>query len=355
MLDYGLPREEFEKYIFTTPGMFLSRHEKDKSLTCDKSLFLIIDEAHNFRNKDTKKSKAIVECAQKAGKVLLLTATPIYNQPTDIMNLMSMIKGEKKIKDIDDFNNYFSGAISFYSPSLSKDYPSFNEYYVKIPMTPEYYEKYHNIENELTSLSEDRLTNPWIFYTGLRQATIGLDPCDKCGWVLSEVLKHPTYKTIIFSTWKKHGVRKMENLFNRYGITWAEITGEMTKYQRNDVIKLFNSTLPGSPQVLFLTTAGGEGIDLKGVRTVILMDSVWTRSQEKQIIGRAIRFKSHAHLPPEERNVTVYYLILTKPPRYMLDKDDKTPKSSDEILFDIAKKKDELNKKVIRKLKELSI
>lgn len=355
MLAYGLTKREFDKYTFTTPGVFLSRHGKDPTLSCGKDLFLIIDEAHNYRNKESKKSKAITQCAQQAGKVLLLTATPIYNQPTDIMNLMTMIKGERKIKTIDDFNDYFKNAISFYSPQYSKDYPSFNEYYVKIPMTEEYYEKYHRIEKELLSLGGIP-SDPWIFYTGLRQATLGLDPCQKCDWVLKQVLSHPkSYKIVIFSTWKRYGVKKMENLFAKHNISWVEITGEMTKYQRNDMVKIFNSTVPGSPQVLFITTAGGEGLDLKGVRMVIIMDSVWTRSQEKQIIGRAIRFKSHAHLPLYQRNVTVYYLLLTKPPMYMLDRDDKVFKSSDEILFDIAKKKDEINKKVIRKLKELSI
>jgi hypothetical protein len=53
------------------------------------------------------------------------------------------------------------------------------------------------------------------------------------------------------------------------------------------------------------------------------------------VIGRAARFKSHANLPPQEQNVTVYWLILTKP------KDrwrDRLP-SADEMLVKMSDEK----------------
>ena len=71
-----------------------------------------------------------------------------------------------------------------------------------------------------------------------------------------------------------------------------------------------------------LHKAGGEGLDLKGTRYVILLEKSWNRPNEEQIIGRAVRYKSHTHLPKEEQKVDVYHLIITKPPASARDKTD---------------------------------
>ena len=40
------------------------------------------------------------------------------------------------------------------------------------------------------------------------------------------------------------------------------------------------------------------------------MDPVWNYAGIQQIIGRGVRCSSHAHLPPEERFVNVYKMVL---------------------------------------------
>lgn len=61
---------------------------------------------------------------------------------------------------------------------------------------------------------------------------------------------------------------------------------------------------------LVITDAGAESLDLKGVRHVVLMDSVWNKAAEEQIIGRGQRFRSHAHLPPNKQTIASWKLIL---------------------------------------------
>src|SRR3989304_9029210 len=71
-----------------------------------KNAFLIIDEAHNLRT-DIKAAKSdiitasqvAVECAKEAEKVLLMTATPLYNNPKDLLNLVAMVKGENVLSN----------------------------------------------------------------------------------------------------------------------------------------------------------------------------------------------------------------------------------------------------------------
>ena len=60
----------------------------------------------------------------------------------------------------------------------------------------------------------------------------------------------------------------------------------------------------------FLEIGCGEGIDLKGVSNIFILDPVWNYSKLQQIIGRGVRYNSHIHLPPKQRHVDIYKLVL---------------------------------------------
>jgi hypothetical protein len=86
-------------------------------------------------------------------------------------------------------------------------------------------------------------------------------------------------------------------------LDWEKIVKD---YNNKDTHTLFEGDVP----VLIITNAGSESLDLKGVRHVVFLDSVWTYAAENQIIGRAQRTKSHADLPPDQRVVNVWKLRL---------------------------------------------
>lgn len=65
--------------------------------------------------------------------------------------------------------------------------------------------------------------------------------------------------------------------------------------------------------VLLVTDAGAESLDLKGVRHVVFLDPAWTPSLEDQVVGRGVRAGAHAHLPPSQRTVDVWFLLLVPP------------------------------------------
>lgn len=63
---------------------------------------------------------------------------------------------------------------------------------------------------------------------------------------------------------------------------------------------------------IFMTTKKGtEGIDLKHVRQVHIMEPYWQHVLMEQVIGRAVRTNSHIRLPEKERNVEVFIYITT--------------------------------------------
>ena len=90
---------------------------------------------------------------------------------------------------------------------------------------------------------------------------------------------------------------------------------------RKEVIKYFyeddENNVPSSPnadgeliQLLMITSSGAEGIDLKNVRYVHIMEPYWHPVRLDQVIGRARRICSHKDLPPEKQNVQVFLYLM---------------------------------------------
>ena len=81
-----------------------------------KNKILVVDGAHNLRTKVTydrrtgkvkqgKLSATMLKCAAKAFKVIVLTATPVVNEPYDIANLIAMVDGEREAEGKADFKH----------------------------------------------------------------------------------------------------------------------------------------------------------------------------------------------------------------------------------------------------------
>ena len=64
-------------------------------------------------------------------------------------------------------------------------------------------------------------------------------------------------------------------------------------------------------RVFCITAAGAEGLSLKNVRGVHIMEPYWNDVRMAQVKGRAIRICSHKALEQSERNVTVYTYLAT--------------------------------------------
>ena len=179
-------------------------------------------------------------------------------------------------------------------------------------------------------------------------------------------------------------IRKGPGAEKRY-ITF---TGEGTKEQRALVLNIFNGNidkLPGSLAsvlkesgyeetrnlrgelcwVIGITGAGAEGISLKCCRSVHIFEPYWNMVRLDQVKGRAIRICSHADLPYDERTVDIYTYISTFSDEqlaavgemhidYQIQLNDKN-KTTDQIVLDICKKKDAINKELLTVMKEVAV
>ena len=99
-------------------------------------------------------------------------------------------------------------------------------------------------------------------------------------------------------------------------------------------------------KVILVSQAGSEGIDLKCIRQIHILDPWYNMNRIEQIIGRGVRTCSHSNLPFKDRNVSIYLHGI------LLDNDIE---SVDLYLYRIAEKKSIKIGEISRLLKQISI
>lgn len=170
---------------------------------------------------------------------------------------------------------------------------------------------------------------------------------------------------------------------------YALYTGTETDEEREIIRNIFNSSWDYIPvsireqlmpistnnfmgqiiKVLMITASGAEGISLKNVRYVHIMEPYWHPVRIEQVIGRARRICSHNDLKDEKlRTVHVMMYVMSFTPKQMSEdsslelrlndvskRDAKKPLTTDQSLFEISTIKEEINRQLLMAVKESSI
>jgi hypothetical protein len=100
-------------------------------------------------------------------------------------------------------------------------------------------------------------------------------------------------------------------------------------------------------KVILISKSGSEGIDLKYIRQIHIMEPWYNMNRIEQIIGRGVRNGSHKDLPFEQRNVEIY-LHSTFIPGVPLE-------LVDEYLYRISEKKAKQIGKITKIMKENAV
>ena len=195
--------------------------------------------------------------------------------------------------------------------------------------------------------------------------------------VFSIVLKANGYGELTIVTDENNNPRikrEPENAPEGYFATWIgsdENSETLRRVFNNDVSDLpdsikkdfkamGNTNLRGEVCTILLTTrTGAEGIDLKNVRQVHIIEPYWNPVRLSQVEGRAIRVGSHIELPKNERIVDIYkYSSKITNEQKKENKqiaNDFDGMCSDEVLYDISNRKLFLMNKMMRAIKEASV
>lgn len=349
----------------------------DKNQLKSKGKLLIIDEAHQFstpieRDKSGKVKNGImahaaIEKTRHATALLLLTATPMENNPTELMNLLCMVSGKdyktfnrdtaefRKImlhqskdyirtgyksllKQSNEQMSMYAQLIAPYilfAKSSKEGYPRKQELVVRLTMDQEYLDIYNSVEraelhtfttkmhnkakNAPGKAKKDKLLfdpeSEDAFYINLRRVVNGYTESvhsKKIDHALDIITRahRANQRVIAYSNFINGGITLMRKELERRKVPFMEYTGKSTRAHRDACMKQING---GHVNVLLLSRAGAEGLDLKCIRHVVLLEPHFHNERLRQVIGRAVRYHSHDALPPRERTVTVHHLLLCKP------------------------------------------
>jgi hypothetical protein len=96
-------------------------------------------------------------------------------------------------------------------------------------------------------------------------------------------------------------------------------------------------------KAFLITKSGSEGISLRNVRNVHIIEPYWNYTRVLQTIGRAVRAHSHSDLPKEKQTVTPYVYVMEFSKTQLKQKGELLSSdrgmTTDQSLFDIAKRK----------------
>ena len=167
--------------------------------------------------------------------------------------------------------------------------------------------------------------------------------------------KYDNKRYIVFNSDKE----KTNQLIHLFNGEFSQLNGELynslpDRIKKNKDIQLYGKLV----KVLMITQSGAEGISLKNVRRVLIMEYFWNSVRINQVIGRAVRTCSHQQLPLKDRNVQVYSYIMKLTQEQL--KKNFTIKTmdkgitTDEYIYNIAKNKEELINSFLKLLKASS-
>jgi superfamily II DNA or RNA helicase len=291
---------------------------------------IVLDEAHNIKNKDTKMSKAAMQL--KGNFRLLLTGTPLQNHLAEIWNLFQFANpgllgsfaqfNEKFIQPIEkcgdkDRQRLLKKLISPFilrrtKADVLEELPEKTETTLRIVLNEKEQALYENLRRKVVNDLEEGSTSAikaLAEITQLRQAACHPALVDSCLDIpssksevfirLARELMKNNHRALVFSQFTSH-LALIQKELKKEGIDYLYLDGSMTPEERNKLVKTFQT----GDQPLFLISlkAGGTGLNLTAADFVIHLDPWWNPAIEDQASDRAYRIG-------QTRPVTVYRLI----------------------------------------------
>lgn len=419
-------QKELEKHLDEVPeDVRIRSYEKAvRDRNINLKALAIMDEAHRARNAGTLISKEVAGPVSRAEARLLLTGTPVYNQPYDVAMLLNTAAGKKVLPDDPTaFKRTFVGETVERAPWHTKlkghllnhpigdakypalinrekliraakgyvdvhkgggeGFPEREDYTHHVEMSPRQKEIYDFHANAMPwylnakiqaglplNKSESKSLN--AFQAALRQVANTPRPYVRDMSDEEELTHSPKIRTmakhlkemhskdknfrgVVYSNYLDSGLKPMSRALQQAGIKHHLFTGEISKKQRGEMVKDYNE---GRVPVLLISGAGSEGLDLKGTKAIQIMEPHWNESRINQVIGRGIRYQSHAHLPKADRKVKVIR-YQSKLPEDVADRAGRlfgmAPKQSiEEYMTGVSRRKDLMANQISDALQEAS-
>lgn len=349
----------------------------EKNLNIFRNKSVIIDEAHNLRS-ETHNNLSLIKALSSAFKIILLSATPVVNYPNDLAVLINIVKNKEILPtnrklfnrlyyDEDNFiilnekilSDKLKNCISYYKQKDDENFPTYNINIEEVVMNKQQLEKYTHYVNKFVYKDEKNKNIYYVDFSTLekknrnfflhatRQISNTINSQSDTPKIISifKKIKNGPFPIIIYSNFLKNGIYAIMPLLEKNNITYNAITGETTQDKISEIANEYNN---GKFKVLLISSAGSESLDLKKTRQIHIMEPHWNESKIIQVIGRAIRYKSHEQLPKKDRNVNIYRWISIFPKNILNE-------SADQYLMRISIKKNDIMNSLLKIIKKSSI
>jgi superfamily II DNA or RNA helicase len=332
----------------------------------DKRTLIVLDEAHKMRELDTNLYEKMKPICHRAGFVVVLTATPYANRTGDVANILGLINPSikeysavQRQPTVAEIRTFSRNLVAFPDVDKSASFPAKIEIQEEVDLDSAQV----SALNKYAANKSEEMRKKNAYYNKTRQLSISVPPYVSLKLKrLAANVKGNTPALVFSSFVNSSGVmfiqQSLQDLLPDLRI--EVFTGALIGRQREALVQNVNN---GKIDVLVLSDSGGEGLDFKGVRSVHLLHTEWNAAAADQKTGRAVRFESHSHLPPDQRTVRVFRYI-SVPRRTMwefLTRKDKTlkcvqpgqvvePECTEYHLFNIEKRKREEMKQTMAAL-----
>lgn len=382
---------------------------KKGMINLSKYCIVVIDEVQNILGKLWYESlMRELKNGPEDLKIVLMSATPIFDDEIEIAKTLNILKfrddpfdiasfkqrylsykpGTRKIVtgNMDEFKERIKGLVSYVRGANPAAYPEVDGPRTKICKMSEFQTKvYYKYKTAPKELRKKNFEYNNSIYKAERQASELVYPNGSIGSEgqkseTKEMWKMPTLRkysckfaellnyleknkslAFVYSNFVNYGgaasvAKALEaNGYVLYGTKskkpkYAIFTGDETKEQRDKYVKAFNkpSNSDGSViRVMVGSMSISEGVTLKRVRQVHILNPFFNKSTIDQAIGRAVRFCSHKDLPLEERKVDVFL--------YRARAADKSLLIDDKIYDEIVEPKNRVAVGFLTALKEVAV
>lgn len=370
----------------------------------------LVHNSQRLRNPEAAQSKAVTRLADKADRLLLLSGSPIVNAPGDLAMPTNLLTGSSYTpKSFEDqfvahqkispglwarlrgaspgeeahlthegrLRRLLAGHVD-YQPSKTPEGVHVSDKEIDTELSPEqsrftrmlYGKLPWSLRYKLTNhypLNRQELHNLQAFLVGPRQAGLSLLPftnispleafqqsskLQEAGRNLSGTLQDPRTKALVFSNFPRAGLEPYAAHLNEQHIPNAIFHGGLSDTERKRIVDDYNRD---KLRVLLLGPSAAEGISTKGTSLIQLLDPHFNEARSEQARGRGLRYDSHANLPEDLRNVKVERYLSHNPQQGWMARmfNRKQVPTSDEVLTDMAKRKQQLNDEFLQLLKSI--
>lgn len=400
-------RKEVKKFTTGESPRNIMSYEAATSDGLQGGHSLVLDEVQRLNNAASKRTQAVIKAAPSYKKRILLSGTPIRNYPHELAPILRVLSPKDKRVPLDEkeFQNRFiaekpvkpgfiarlrgakpgientpknlgllrdvvKGKVDYFAPP-KEGYPSRADRIETVPMSSEQADIYNYVTRNANPaialkvrlnlpLSKKEQQSLNVFMTGARVVSNtprpygGKGPSPKIEKATQHAVEgmraDPNFKVLAYSNYLEGGVNEYARHLEKKNIPYRIFSGELSDKKRKEAVDAYNK---GEVRALLISGAGAEGLDLKGTKLVQVLEPHWNKARTEQAIGRAVRFKSHEHLPEDERHVSVVHYHSAHPEKwYNKYLRVKKPTAADKYLSDLAEKKEKLNQQFLEVLRQ---